>query len=236
MAHSQKINEMKKLGLLAFFLLGFLALRAQTADQLYIEKYKDLAIQKMNLHGVPASVILAIAMHESASGTSKIARNINNHFGIKGKNQVKTIRSAYKSYDSVAHSYADFIRLLEEKPVFNKYFKLYSAYDYKNWIRGIQRGGYAHSKTWGSQVNAFIRKYQLYQYDNRPLVLTDSTQIAIEAAEEPGFALPSIRIYKVKKGDTLSGIAKRLGTTVKVLMKKNYLKSTRLTPGQKLKY
>ncbi len=227
---------MKKLGFFIFFLLGFLALSAQTADQLYIETYKDLAIQKMNQHGVPASVILAIAMHESASGTSKIARHLNNHFGIKGKNKSKILRSAYKGYDSVAHSYADFIRLLEEKPVFNKYFKLYTAYDYKNWVRGIQRGGYAHSKTWGSQVIAFIRKYQLEQYDNRPSVLTDSTQIAVEAAEEPGFVLPGIRIYKVKKGDTLSGIAKRLGTSVKVLMNKNYLKSTNIRPGQKLNY
>lgn len=226
---------MKKFILFVFLILGSQLSRAQSTGQLYVEKYKDLAIEKMNQEGIPASVILAVAMHESGSGTSKIARRLNNHFGIKGRNQVKGIRSAYKSYDSVAHSYADFVRIMKDRPAFSKLFSRYTAYDYKNWVRGIQRGGYAHSKTWGSQVRAFIIKYQLYQYDNRPAILTDSVQ-TIEPVVEEGFVLPSVRVYKVKKGDTLSGIAKRLHTSVKVLMRKNKLKSTRLKPGQKLKY
>ncbi|MFM6976025.1 MAG: glucosaminidase domain-containing protein [Sphingobacteriaceae bacterium] len=234
---------MKKLLLLKLLLLGFLFTKAQSTSQNYINKYKDLAISQMNEHGIPASVTLAVAMHESASGTSKIARHLNNHFGIKGRNQVKRIRSAYKSYDSVANSYADFVRMLQSRAAFSKLFNRYSAYDYKNWVRGIQRGGYAHSKTWGSQVLGFIRKYQLYQYDKRPdtaapdSLSTDSLasdSLTVVAAEETPVAV--IRIYRVKKGDTLSGIAKRLHTSVKVLMKKNHLKSTRLKLGQKLKY
>ena len=42
--------------------------------------------------------------------------------------------------------------------------------------------------------------------------------------------------YIVKKGDTLSGIAKRLGTSVSAMMRKNKLKTSRLHPGQKLTY
>jgi hypothetical protein len=44
------------------------------------------------------------------------------------------------------------------------------------------------------------------------------------------------RIYVVRKGDTLSGIAKKYGTTVKSLTQKNRLKTrTILHPGQRLK-
>lgn len=235
MAYPKKINMMKKQALLILLIFGSLLGHAQTAGQVYIEKYKDLAISQMNQFGVPASVIMAVAMHESGSGTSKIARNLNNHFGIKGKNKVKTIRSAYKSYDSVAHSYADFIRVLQSHPAFSRLFSRYSSYDYKNWVRGIQRGGYAHSKTWGSQVLTFIRKYELYQFDNRPSVLTDSVNFATDF-EVKTFVTPVNRIYKVKKGDTLSGIAKRFGVSVKKLMKLNHLKSSAIKPGQKLHY
>jgi hypothetical protein len=175
-------------------------------------------------------------MHESANGNSKIARYLNNHFGIKGKNRVKIIRSAYKGYDSVQASYNDFVRILREKPAFSKLFGRYSAYDYKNWVRGIQRGGYAHSKTWGSQVMAIIKKYQLYQFDDRPAVLIDSAGVNEPLEELKSVSKPVIRIYTVKKGDTLSGIAKKLGTTVAALKQKNRLRSSLLKPGQKLKY
>ncbi len=226
---SEKNKIVKNLILLAFFLLGFIPAKSQTADRIYIDKYKDLAVRQMKEHGIPASVILAVAMHESASGTSKIARYLNNHFGIKGRNRVKTIRSSYKSYDSVDNSYEDFIRLMKEKPGFSKLFKQYPHYDYKNWVRGIQRGGYAHSKTWGSQVRAFIVKYKLYEYDDRPADWVDSP------SKEPVNS-STAKIYRVKNGDTLSGIAKKLGTSVKQLMNKNGLKTSKIKPGQRLKY
>ena len=41
--------------------------------------------------------------------------------------------------------------------------------------------------------------------------------------------------YTVKSGDTLSGIAKKYGTTYKSIMSTNSLKSTKLAIGQKLK-
>lgn len=227
---------MKKLIFLLMACCWMWTARAQHTGLQYVDRYKELAIEQMNRHGVPASVILAVAMHESANGTSKIARHLNNHFGIKGRNNVKTIRSAYKSYDSVAHSYADFIRLLKEKPAFSKLFSRYTAYEYKNWVYGIQRGGYAHSKTWGSQVMGTIKKYKLYQFDNRPMVMIDSADVTNTAGVDPEVSPAAVRTYVVRKGDTLSGIARKLGTTVTAIKQKNKLKSTLLKPGQKLKY
>lgn len=232
---SENDKKMKKFILLFLFTCWVGASEAQTPEHEYVGKFKDLAVRQMNQFGVPASVILAVAIHESAYGKSKIARNLNNHFGIKGKNQVKNIRSAYKSYGSVEDSYSDFLRLLNEKPGFSKLFGKYTSYNYTAWVKGIQRGGYAQSSTWASQVLGIIKKHQLYQYDNKPSVLTDSifTDSIIEVERFPA---QNNRVYKVKSGDTLSGIGKKLGLSVKTLMKKNNLQSTRIKPGQKLRY
>src|SRR5690606_22442488 len=49
----------------------------------YIAQYKDIAISEMNRYGIPASIKLAQAILESGNGNSTLAREANNHFGIK---------------------------------------------------------------------------------------------------------------------------------------------------------
>lgn len=205
----------------------------QSAASKYIELYKEEAVKKMNQYGVPASIILGVAIHESGSGTSKIAKYLNNHFGKKGKNTSTEIHSAYKGYNNVGESYDDFIRTLQIHSQFNKLFAKYGVNDYKNWALGIQRGGYASSKTWASQVLAIISKYHLYQYD----APQQSNQLAYLKPNEPetGGATEDIKVYKVKSGDTLLEIAKKFGTSVNSLRTKNEIKGSNLSIGQQLK-
>lgn len=134
--------------------------------QNYIEQYKNIAQQLMEETGVPASVILAVAIHESASGNSRIARHLNNHFGIKGKNQSKTIKSAYKGYDSIQASYLDFVNLLKRRKATQLLFEQCAPGDYSSWTAGIARAGYAASSSWRTKVLAIISKYNLDKYDN----------------------------------------------------------------------
>src|SRR5580698_5878405 len=49
----------------------------------YIDRFKGIAIQEMNLNGIPASITLAQGLFESGTGNSELARVANNHFGIK---------------------------------------------------------------------------------------------------------------------------------------------------------
>jgi flagellum-specific peptidoglycan hydrolase FlgJ len=203
----------------------------QSAASKYIEKYKEEAIKKMNEYGVPASVILGVAIHESGSGTSKIAKYLNNHFGKKGKNDSKEIKSAYKGYDSVEESYDDFITTLKSHAQFNKLFDKYAVYDYKNWALGIQRGGYAASKTWASQVLAIINYYHLYQYD-KPKPVDKLAYIKPVGSQTDG---EENVVYKVKKGDTLNAIAKKFNTTVNSIRDKNEITGSNLSIGQQLK-
>lgn len=223
---------MKHLFTLLFISLS-LSAAAQNSALEYIEKYKDMATRLMDEQGVPASVILAISMHESANGKSKIAKYLNNHFGIKGKNSSTEIKSSYRGYESVNDSYLDFMGAMRRNKKFEALFGKYPSYDYYNWVLGIQNGGYAASKLWGTKVLAIIKQYRLYELDKRPVGVDVNT----DALTEPAMAKttePAISIYTVKKGDTLSAIAKKFGSSVKNLMSRNSLSNSKLSIGQKL--
>jgi flagellum-specific peptidoglycan hydrolase FlgJ len=170
---------MKKLLTVTLLLVSALitnttAVSAQSASQSYIEKFKDNAIRIMHETGVPASIILGVAMHESGSGKSAIAQNLNNQFGVKGGGTVvyykhnKKVKSAYKRYDSVLDSFNDFARIMTERKQFSHLADKLTQYDYKGWAKGIQRSGYASSRKWASQVLGIINKYDLDELDKTP--------------------------------------------------------------------
>jgi hypothetical protein len=228
---------MKKIFTLCLFLLTLLEVKAQSTED-YIADRVEHAQELMREHEIPASIILAVAIHESAAGKSKIARYLNNHFGIKGKNSNTEIRSSYRDYPTIDSSYTHFVDFLHSRTYFNVLFDKYDQYDYKNWAKGIQRGGYARSRTWSSQVIALINKYELYQYDERPDDYVEEVVFAepvLAKASSRNSPIKRIAFYTVKTGDNLSKIAKRVGTTAAALMKKNNLKSSALKPGQKIK-
>ena len=229
---------MKILIILWFALLASIFVKAQSTED-YIAEHVGYAQELMHEHEMPASIILAVAIHESAAGKSKIARYLNNHFGIKGKNTNTEISSAYRDYPTVDSSYRHFVDFLRSRTYFNVLFDKYDQYDYKNWANGFQLGGYAASKTWATQIIGLINKYELYQYDERPDDYVENVIESIELAATPTpntfLAKKKSKYYTVKKGDNLSKIAKKNGTTATAIMKKNGLKSVSLQPGQRIK-
>lgn len=75
-------------------------------NQEYALQYADYAMAQMRRYGIPASVTLAQGILESSNGQSRLARNENNHFGIKatpswiaggGKYGIYTMISRMKS-------------------------------------------------------------------------------------------------------------------------------------------
>lgn len=159
------------------------AFAQKNTSQSYIEQFKDNAIQIMHETGIPASIILGIAMHESGCGNSTIAQHLNNQFGVKGgggavyyKNQ-KKVHSAYKKYDSILESFEDFARIITERQQLGRISDQLSQYDYVKWVKGIQKSGYASSKKWGAQVLAIIRKYQLNDLDQTPAEQPQTAQV-----------------------------------------------------------
>ena len=226
------MNVPKKITVITLCLTSLLVVVSTTksfaqriSPQAYIEQYKDAAIQYMEEYGCPASIILAVAMHESAHGNSKIARYLNNHFGIKGPNNSKEIRSAYKGYASVEESYRDFVGLLQRRKRTKKLFDLYQPHEYRKWVQGIARAGYAQSPTWSSKVIGMIRRYGLHEFDKKP---DDGGTLATTTVTGEG------TWYTVKSGDTLYDLAREYGTTVRAIQEANGLTGSRLRIGQQL--
>jgi flagellum-specific peptidoglycan hydrolase FlgJ len=166
---------MKKILLITALLISTIAASAQkNTSQSYIEKFKDDAIRIMHETGIPASIVLGVAMHESGCGNSTIAQSLNNQFGVKGGGSVvfikhnKKVRSSYKKYDSVLDSFQDFARIMTERKQFSHLADALSHYDYTGWAKGIQRSGYASSRKWAAQVLGIIKKYDLNDLDENP--------------------------------------------------------------------
>ena len=149
----------------------------------YVSRFKDAAIREMETGGIPASIILSQGILESAAGTSDLAQNANNHFGIKcaggwsGATYYKrdddkdangnSIESCFRSYKEVGDSYHDHGEFLRDPKKYNRYGFLFNLdrTDYKSWARGLQSAGYASSPTYSSQLINLIERYKLYEYD-----------------------------------------------------------------------
>ena len=78
------MNRLILTSLLLMLTLPFQAqMRWNSSYQQYFDQYKDLAIEQMLKYRIPASITLAQGVFESGAGKSFLARNANNHFGIK---------------------------------------------------------------------------------------------------------------------------------------------------------
>jgi flagellum-specific peptidoglycan hydrolase FlgJ len=166
---------MKKLLLVTLTLASSLVASAQkNTPQSYIEQFKADAIRIMHETGVPASIVLGVAMHESGCGNSALAVHLNNQFGVKGNGHIvyykkkKKVRTAYKYYDSVYDSFQDFARIMTERSEFSALAGTCTHFDYNGWALGIQHHGYASDRKWARYVLGIIKKYQLYTFDENP--------------------------------------------------------------------
>src|SRR5258706_16450811 len=93
------------------------------AQSHYIGKYRPLADSLSEVYGIPAAIILGVAIMESASGTSRNCKLLNNHFGIVGKNNLlktKGVKTRYKQYPNAHASYMDFCRVIKKKKFYKE--------------------------------------------------------------------------------------------------------------------
>jgi len=147
---------MKSLCFLFLFLLNGLVLFAQSD---YVKRYRPLADSLAAVYKIPAKLMLGIAVIESGNGTSRNCRLLKNHFGFKGKNNLRAthgIQSAYKQYTSDRESYIDFCKLMQKRAF---YAKLAGNADCSKWVDAISKTGYSvHPEKWKREVNSSIDK------------------------------------------------------------------------------
>jgi flagellum-specific peptidoglycan hydrolase FlgJ len=218
----------------------------------YIEQFKGIAIQEMNLYGIPASITLAQGLYESGSGNSELARNANNHFGIKctsdwtGKSYYKdddNKNDCFRVYDRPEDSFRDHSNFLKRKN-YAHLFEL-DKNDYKGWAYGLKSAGYATNPQYPQLLINIIQKYNLDQYD-RPegevqkikredRVFNQIDQNIGKSNKDSVIqATPADKLYTVQTGDTLYNISKRFGLTVDDLKTLNNMADNNIKIGQKL--
>lgn len=170
----------------------------------YINTYKDIAVLEMKRTGIPASITLAQGMIESDYGRSRLAREANNHFGIKCHSDWKgsSIRhnddkrnECFRKYGKVQDSYYDHSDFLKTGSRYKSLFYL-KADDYKGWARGLQKAGYATNPDYANMLIRKIEAYNLTQFDKgyKPSVIPVITQ-----AEKPKKTAVADSTYIQKK-------------------------------------
>jgi flagellum-specific peptidoglycan hydrolase FlgJ len=146
----------------------------------YVSTYNYLANQVKQAYGIPKAIIFAVAGLESHWGTSELARNSNNHFGIKSYNWEgpvyckKTweymaaagffrIEDCFRQYRLIKEGYQDFGKHLQK----DRYRKLfwYSKIDYTNWAYELQKAGYATDPQYAEKLIRLIEDYELHRLD-----------------------------------------------------------------------
>lgn len=172
---------MKKFTIFLFAILLSAAagssVKNKTPQEKYIEKYADLAVSEMYRSGVPASITLAQGMLESGNGQSELARQSNNHFGIKCHNNWGGGRvyhdddekgECFRKYSHPSESYSDHSDFLRYRDRYKFLFD-YRVTDYKAWAYGLKKAGYATDPKYPVKLINLIEQYDLYIYDTRPL-------------------------------------------------------------------
>lgn len=218
----------------------------------YILKYKDAAIVQMKSSGIPASITLAQACLESGFGTSTLATQGNNHFGIKchdytGRkmyvdDDVKD--DCFRVYDKVEDSFQDHSDFLRYRSRYSFLFDL-DPTDYKGWAYGLKAAGYATDPQYATRLIDLIERYGLQKYDGAvspedlpvtPVVAKLPEQVELKATS-PLYKISLQReilkrnnvIYVIANGyETFSSIAREFNLFPREILRFNDEKRDRM--------
>lgn len=167
----RKMTEMKRfLGILMGILLCTMLCEAQQIQAYldYIETYREAAQAQEQKYKVPAYITLAQGLLESGAGTSMLAREANNHFGVKCHNDWagETFyqdddekNECFRKYSDPSESFEDHSRFLLR----TRYASLFELpiSDYQGWARGLKACGYATDPAYADKLIRIIEEYHL---------------------------------------------------------------------------
>ncbi len=151
---------------------------AECAD--FVQRHVPLAEREYFRAGMCISVTLGQMLLETNFGSSELATNANNYFGIKSKDANAPVylmqddepqKSKFCIYSSVEESFMARTAFLNQ-PRYANLHKLRRD-DYKGWAYELQRAGYATDPRYAAKLIAIIEKYRLYEYDQPNAFVTD---------------------------------------------------------------
>jgi flagellum-specific peptidoglycan hydrolase FlgJ len=213
--------------------------------KLYVYQYKNIAMANMKQYGIPASIILAQGILESGAGRGDLAKNSNNHFGIKChtgwtgasvNHDDDSAQECFRKYNNSSESFKDHALFLMGRSRYAKLFE-YSKGDYKAWAHGLRAAGYATDPKYPDKLISYIERYNLHQYDSKVLdvnYVLNEDQLVEELKLKSKNLGNGLNLYVVQKGDTLYSISKKFELKVEDIKQKNNLSDNTLSIGQRL--
>jgi len=227
----------------------------EDAVRKYVETYRDIAIKEMKDYGIPASITLAQGILESDAGRSKLAREANNHFGIKchvewhGKTFYKddeTNNECFRMYDHPEESFRDHSLFLSQRDRYKDLFKL-DINDYAAWANGLKAAGYATNPKYPDHLIKTIEQFDLDRYDREGAIVYNKNLISKnKSAKVVGYELYAdgpgnrpvyinngLQFIITRDGDNLVKISNDFNVSIKRIDQWNDLSQAgNLTPGQ----
>ena len=189
-----------------------------------------MAIDQMVRYRVPASITLSQALLESRAGTSRLALQGNNHFGIKCGSQWSGAyfvmdddycNERFRVYQDVKESYEDHSLFLRNNRRYAGLFQLRIA-DYRGWARGLKAAGYATNPAYAESLIQLIEDYRLDKLDQS---FSNRHHSVITAAEEAlihRVMMNNRNFYTIAQaGDTYKAIGREMGVSERRLRKYN---------------
>jgi flagellum-specific peptidoglycan hydrolase FlgJ len=156
--------------------------KQQHSKQLFIKAIAPEAQAMQNQYHIKASITMAQAILESNWGTSKLASQYHNLFGIKGtgensrlmttkeytKGKWIVIKDRFKVYPSWSASIKDHTQLMLNGTQYKKenYQRVIDAKNYREAAQALQDANYATDPDYASKLINVIKTYHLDKYDN----------------------------------------------------------------------
>ena len=210
--------------------------KARDDYERYVFTYYPLAVEQMEKYRIPASITLAQGLLESGAGKSKLARQSNNHFGIKADKNWKGKKEStwdngklcyFRKYESVRDSYEDHSLFLVGRSRYASLFKLDKT-DYKGWAKGLRQAGYAEDRQYPSKLINLIEKYGLQKYDRytQASIKGYGNEVLMQASTQQGrtiYKANGLLYIIADNGDTFKTLSDEFDISKRKLRKYNDL-------------
>ncbi|MEG2118274.1 MAG: glucosaminidase domain-containing protein [Clostridia bacterium] len=192
--------------LAVMLLLPIACIPSQAATSAEIQSFLNiicpLAAEKMPQTGILASLTISQAILESGYGTSGMARNYNNLFGLKAYRASWTGKVYCRSNKAVYSNFDEAISILGNelyKQYYNEFFRVFNSWsesldsylslflnndryanlrgltDYKLAAKYVVEDGYCSDDGYTAHLINYIETHELYKYDSIP---SDGTSVS----------------------------------------------------------
>lgn len=165
----------------------------------FIEHIAPLIVEEANNRGYKIkSTVIAQAIIEGAAGTSKLAKNYHNHFGMKcgsswkGKSvnlatkeeykvgTLTNIKAFFRAYDNDIEGIKGYYDFIQSK----RYANLKNAKTYSEYAQLLKSDGWATSSTYVNTLVSTVNKYDLTKFDG--IAINDKIPVTFPSVVKMG--------------------------------------------------